>query len=361
MATFPSKVNYATGDVLTATNMNDVGGALNLLESAQYAAGKNAIINGGFDIAQRGTSINTASATQAYTLDRLWVYSNGPSVTTSQQVTGDTTNLPFIQYCARLQRQSGQTSTSSTVWNMPLETKNSIPFAGKIVTVSYYARKSSTWTSTNFGAQLWSGTGTDQSGLSGYTGQVSVAAATPTLTTTWTRYTMTGTVAATATELRIEFATNNWVGTAGANDYCEITGVQLEAASNASPFQTASGSIGAELALCQRYYYRVTASGSGRRYGTGFATSVNAGSIWIQYPVTMRTQPTALEQTGTATDYSLAVAGANVTCTGVPTHLIASYEGAQVDFPATALLVAGMGAGARANATNAYLGWSAEL
>ena len=83
MATFPSKVNYATGDILTATNMNDVGGAINLLESAQWAAGKNKIINGDFGVWQRGTSISLTTGTAAYGADRFLAQCNFSAGTSS--------------------------------------------------------------------------------------------------------------------------------------------------------------------------------------------------------------------------------------------------------------------------------------
>ena len=254
-----------------------------------FTAGKNAVINGDFGVAQRGTTINTAATTFAYTLDRLWVYSNGPAVTTSQQLTNDTTNLPFIQYCARLQRQSGQTSTTSSVWNMPLETKTSMRFVGQTVTLSFYARKSSTYTA-SLGAYIFSGTGADQSGLGGYTGQATVATTSPSLTTTWTRYSISGIVASTATELRIEFNSGSRTGTAGANDYFEVTGVQLEVGNVATPFTTSTGTVQGELAACQRYYYQSDAQiWTNLQYQTNVNVS-RGGTLFL--PQFMRTVPT---------------------------------------------------------------------
>ena len=66
---FPTYVNYATGDVLSATNMNDLSGTVNLLQSAQYAAGKNKIINGDCNINQRSFTSTTTGAT--YGFDRF--------------------------------------------------------------------------------------------------------------------------------------------------------------------------------------------------------------------------------------------------------------------------------------------------
>ena len=336
----------------TANTQENIGGSV-----APFVAGKNAIINGDFGIAQRGTSINTATTTQAYTLDRLWVYSNGPAVTTSQQVTGDTTNLPNIQFCARLQRQSGQTSTSPAVWNMPIETKNSIRFIGQSVTLSFYARKSSSYTG-QFGAYIFSGTGTDQSGLGGYTGQATVASTAPSLTTTWTRYSVTGTVATTATELRIEFNTGVYSGTAGASDYFEITGVQLEAGSVATPFTTASGSIGGELALCQRYYQRINATANySRLTSIGYATSTTNVAMIVPFSQ-MRITPTAV-------DYATPLAlydGVTVTAITAVTLNSGITSNIYLDVTVTAGLIQYRPYSIIANGTaTVYLGWTAEL
>jgi hypothetical protein len=286
----------ANGETLLA----DSAAATGLRYQSAYNA--NAIINGGFDIAQRGTSINTAATTFAYTLDRLWVYSNGPSVTTSQQATGDTTNLPNIQFAARCQRQSAQTATLSTVWNLPLETKNSIRFAGQTVTLSFFARKSATYTAA-FGVNLYSGTGTDQSGLGGLTGQATVATSSPAITTTWTRFQLTGTVGATATQISVQFDSGTWVGTAGASDYFEITGVQLELGSIATTFKRAGGGlIQQELAACQRYFYKTFAQATTPAQNAGTTGCIQVPQVVIgaanqsvtsvRFPVTMRAAPT---------------------------------------------------------------------
>ena len=79
MATFPSKVNFVTGDVLTATNMNDIGGAINLLDGAQYAAGKNKVINGDFGINQRVFTSTTTNG--AYGFDRFLITASDGTTT----------------------------------------------------------------------------------------------------------------------------------------------------------------------------------------------------------------------------------------------------------------------------------------
>jgi hypothetical protein len=358
-----------TSSVLASTptatkSAYDLANTANTTANSAYApaftnnlyAGKNAIINGDFGVAQRGASINTAATTQAYTLDRLWVYSNGPAVTTSQQATSDTTNLPFIQYCARLQRQSGQTSTVSTVWNMPLETRTSIRFTGRTVTVSFYARKSPTFTG-SIGVYLLSGTGTDQSGLGGYTGQATVVNTSPSLTTTWTRYSMTGTVALTATELRVELNSGSWSGTAGAADYFEITGLQLEAGSVATPFQTASGSIGGELALCQRYYWRSATGVAYQVFGNGFATTTTVSQMLVKCPVTMRTTPTVLDTA------NLAIYDGAITGFSTPTlaGLVSTPDYVYVQANGTGLTANRPYTLTNNNSTSAYIGLGAEL
>jgi len=79
--------------------------------------------------------------------------------------------------------------------------------------------------------------------------------------------------------------------------------VQLEAGSVATPFENRP--IGTELALCQRYYWRTIAIAGFAPFGVGVAASSTSSVVIGSYPVTMRITPTALEQSGTPSDYRL--------------------------------------------------------
>ena len=343
------------GETVVADSSTSTG----LRYQAHTEAGKNFIINGGMDIWQRGTSV--ASSGNTYTADRFQTWSQGgAATTTSRQATSDTTNLPSIQYCARVQRNSGQTITSAIVLQNSLESVNSIPMAGKTVVLSFYARAGANFSASGntLNAAIYYGTGTDQ-GLASYTGATVVASSAPTLTTTWQRFQITGTVATTATEVAFQ---SYYVptGTAGVNDYFEITGIQLELGSTASTFSRTGGSIQGELAACQRYYYRVTAVASGRRWANGFNSSTGGSVFLLNYPVTMRTQPTALEQSGTAGDYTIAYESSVATATSVPAFSSATEYAAIFTISATGL-TSGQAVMIRTANASAYLGWSAEL
>jgi hypothetical protein len=298
---FPTKTTYVDGDVFSASDINDTNGTINLLTSStlSVAAGKNFIINGGMDIWQRGTSIALTSA-NTYCVDRFIASANtSGAATVSRQVTGDTTNLPFVQYCARFQRNSGNTATGTQFFNQPIETINSIPLAGKTVTVSFYARRGADFSSSGnvLTAQLRSGTGTDQSYLIAWTGDALLGSVNATLTTTWQRFQFTVTVGATANELTLPF-TYTPTGTAGANDYYEVTGVQLELGSTATSFSRAGGTIQGELAACQRYY-QVIQNTNSKIISNGYYNSATAIYSFASLPVQMRTVPTLSIVTGT--------------------------------------------------------------
>ena len=359
----PVKANYAAGDILTATNMNDLSGTFNnVATSYGQAAGKNAVINSAFQVAQRGTSISLAANTRSYTLDR-WDALTNPSqaCTISRQATGDTTNLPNIQYAARFQRNSGQTGTGVVYFAYSFETINSIPFAGKTVTFSFYARAGANYSSSGnaLSASVATGTGTDQAILGGYTGTLTPITVNATLTTTWQRFSGTATLSSSLNEMCIYF---NYAptGTAGANDWFEVTGVQLEAGSIATPFQTASGgSIQSELAMCQRYYYRQ--GGAGVYQTVAFGMGVAGGVIQTKVimPVTMRTVPTVL-------DYSTLIffdqSNAGITATGL--QIVSNQSSNQLAYLTSSVTT---GTQYRAydlaanNSTSAYLGLGAEL
>jgi hypothetical protein len=277
----------SNGETLVADSSTSTG--------LRYQAPKvqNGLYNSSMQVWQRGTSF---TSTLSYTADRYYK-GTASANTVTRQATNDTTNLPNIQYCLRSQRNSGSTSTTALEIWQGLETLDSIKYAGKTVTFSFYARAGANFSATGMGFNIFSGTGTDQNLLStGYTNQVNVAGSnTGTLPTTWTRYSVTGTVGTTATELSVYF---NYTptGTAGANDYFEITGLQLEVGSVATPYTSMTGTIQGELAACQRYYFR---NNSGSTNFSWFAWGIGQGSsqalFSIPCPVTMRTTPTVVE------------------------------------------------------------------
>ena len=78
----------------------------------------------------------------------------------------------------------------------------------------------------------------------------------------------------------------SFVGTSGATFY--ITGVQLEKGSTATSFDYRP--YGTELALCQRYYYRIMGASNYRVCSVGANGTASAGGI-VTFPVTMRAAP----------------------------------------------------------------------
>ena len=329
MATgFPTKANWAAGDVLTASAMDDLAGTVNLLSNASAASGSqlisnaagtsfayqatpsasNPVLNSAFQIWQRGTASTSIATSGTFFLADRWQavrggYAAGGSV--SRQATNDTTNLPFIQYAQRVQRDSGNTSTATLISGQNFESINSIPFAGKTVTLSYYARAGANYspTSSALATYLNTGTGTDQNDLtSSFTGLAApINGTAATLTTTWQRFSFTATLSSTATQICIQLVSNP-TGTAGANDYFEFTGVQLDIGSVALPFRTNQPTIATELAACQRYYWTPTVSNNNC---IGYAYATNATIYDIPFPVNLRISPTSLITSGTIFAYAL--------------------------------------------------------
>jgi hypothetical protein len=339
------------GETLVADSAATTG-----LRYSATPSASNPILNSAFQIAQRGTSGFTANG---FTLDR-WFINGAANMTLSRQATSDTTNLPFIQYCARIARTAGSTSTVPRELTQSLESVNAIPFAGKTVTVSFYARAGANYSSTSnaLSLTLVSGTGTDQNrGATAYTGEAYPASVTATLTTTWQRFSATGTVAATATELAI-YNVSTPTGTAGANDYYEVTGVQIDIGSVALPFRTYSPTIAGELAACQRYYWRSTAGAAYQSFAAGQAGSTTLGFMQCANPVAMRVAPTSIDFSTVALSLSAftvqAVTALTIDQAGSVSSLLRATVASGLLPGDATLLIAN-------NSTSAYVGLSAEL
>jgi hypothetical protein len=327
-----------------------------LNQKPEVVAGKNAVLNSNFSVWQRGTSITTASA--VYTADR-WQSGIASAGTVSRQVTGDTTNLPNIQYCLRNQRTAASSSTSDLALSQSFETINSIPFVGKTIAFSFYARKGSNFSATSdlLTARVVTGTGTDQNLYSGYTGQATALQVSATLTTTWQRFSGTVAIASTVTELGVQFFATP-TGTAGAADYYDITGVQLEVGSVATPYAPNGATYQAELAACQRYYYRAGGNAAYENFGFGTADGTTAGNFLVFLKSTLRTNAASVDfaslevnDPGTG---AIAVTGLTIDQTGAnQVNVRATVASGMTSKRPYFLRAAGTTAG--------YLGFSAEL
>jgi len=248
---------------------------------------QNAVINGAFDIWQRGTSFANPSNTTTFTADRFFHYREGlvTGMTTSRQEA----SLTGFRYCARIQRASGNTSTQplNLLYNTT-ETSQAVALTGKTVTFSFYARAGTNYLGTLTSA-LVSGTGVDQNPFS-FTGGTTVISESQSLSASWERFVLTGVMPSNSTEFYLRFAYTP-TGTAGNNDYFEITGIQLEEGSVANPFRRNANSIQGELAACQRYLPAVLGSGGSMN---GYSTSTTNSVVFFNFPVTARVRPTGI-------------------------------------------------------------------
>jgi hypothetical protein len=261
----------------------------------QVPVNPNPVINSAMQVWQRGTSFTDPSGVTANTADRWIAYIGATGRTISRQVTGDTTNLPFIQYCLRYQRNSGTTNTNIHYLIQQFETINTIPYAGKTVTLSFYARRGAGFASTDgTGNQLTgvirTSTSTDGNALSGpwVDNLQPVGGVTTGLSTTWQRYSFTGTLSSTATSMAVQISCQP-TGTAAANDFFEVTGLQVECGSVATPFKTYAATIQGELAACARYFPVITV-----QEATGYGYATNNGIYTIPFLTEARTAPTGM-------------------------------------------------------------------
>ena len=314
---------------------------------------KNRIINGQMQIAQRANSATiTAAATIANsysTVDRFYVYCTGANVTAAQVAgSGATKN--------RLQI-TGNTSVTAVGIGQRIEANNSYDLANSICTLSADLAISSTLTTVTWTASY--ANTADTFGTVSSNTNTQIATGTFTVSPTVTRFSTNISIPAAATTgIQILFT----VGALTSGLTWTIGNVQLERGSTASSFEYRS--YGTELALCQRYYYRNFPAATNKTFCMSFNSTTVLAYGYLQFPVSMRTSPTALEQSGTANNYLIAYLATSTTCSAVPTFVFASPDGATIAATVASGLTAGQGSQIRADATNgatAYLGWSAEL
>ena len=376
---FVKVANISGAGVFTTVTASSAVTVTSQFNSASTFGFKNRIINGAMVIDQRNAGASVTPTATAYTLDRWQFLINQSSKFTTQQSSTAPTGFINSILVTSSSAYSVLTGDYFTV-RQAIEGLNVADFAwgtanAVTVTLSFWVRSSLTGTfggaiNNNAGDRSYPFTYTINSANTFEQKTVTIAGDTSgTWLTTNSRgmmisfglgvgTTFSGTAGAWAgaNYLSATGATSV-VGTNGATFY--ITGVQLEKGSTATSFDYRS--YPTELGMCQRYYYRTTPGSVARPFGSGFTQATTEAIVITPYPVTLRTPPTALEQTGTAGDYSYGEAGTSFTCSAVPIFSVATIDTAMSKLTVASGLTVGRGGYGRAVNATAYLGWSAEL
>lgn len=266
-------------------------------------AGKNKIINGNFAINQRNF---TTDSVGGYGFDRfICAFSGATATATAQTFTLGT--APVTGYEAKNFLRLAVT-TGNDYCRVAQSIESVRTFAGQTATLSFWAKGTNPTTAGNLKTSIVQNFGTGGSPST----QIRSAEQTFVLTANWTRYSFTfavpsisGKTIGTNNDDRLEIEIGQISSTSADAWTLDLWGVQMEYGSKATPFQTASGSIQGELAMCQRYY-QLIASGTSKILGIGYYVSATGidGPI-INLPVEMRTTPTISIVSGT--NYFLAV------------------------------------------------------
>ena len=288
--TFSGAVSGTTGTFTGNVQMPSANGG-------QLAGLRNRIINGSFDIWQRGTSF-AAAASIVYTADRWAFYRSALATGATAAQTTPTGITGSSSYGIRVQRNSGNASVDPLVLSQCIETQNARVLQGQAITVSFKQRTGANISAATILVTLTYGTGTDQgvnaARAGSWTGQGTLSGSFNTGSTTFTATSIQYSIPSTATELQLNFAYTP-TGTAGAADYFDIADVQLEIGPVATPFEQIS--YGLSLQLCQRYYCYIYV---GFRFNSGPVSPYQYG--WtISLPVSMRTTPITIALGGTPT------------------------------------------------------------
>jgi len=264
--------------------------------STYAAAGKNKIINGDFAINQRAFTSSTTANTFGF--DRWFVYNSDGTVTHSAQTftpgTAPVSGYEGINYVQVV--TSGQTLASAEA-DLIQKIENVRTLAGQTATISFWAKAASG--TPKIGVELYQ--------VTNGTGGGSIPAGTVTISTSWARYSVTVSVpsltgatiaAGNALQLTLFLSAGSSVPRASGigiqSNTFQIWGVQVEASSTATAFQTATGNPASELAACQRYYQAFpSATQDGYAlFGSGYSASTTKGYFCLKLNSPMRTSPT---------------------------------------------------------------------
>jgi hypothetical protein len=243
----------------------------------------NAIINGAFDIWQRGTTF-TASG---YGPDRWYLETNTFSLTRQSS------NPPLgSRYYSRV-TATGSISYCNHI--QVIETQNTAQYWGKTITISAKVRRNSAM---NVGINLTlQKNSTVDAGVAA-AGWANIAVSTisnANITTgtgvnDWSNVVLTANIPNDGTANTLKVIFGETVAMTSGQTW-DLANVQLEAGAVATPFRRNGENMQAELAACQRYYYRLNAQGIASRFASGIFVNTTQWNGLFYMPVPMRAMP----------------------------------------------------------------------
>jgi hypothetical protein len=280
----------ANGSVLMADSAQTNG----IAWSTAQTSNRNRIINGGFDVWQRGTSLTLSSGGQTFLADRWSSEYDGSGATRVLSRQAFTLGSPPVSgtepaYFHRFNQSVAGTSGTYNLLQQRMEDVRT--FAGQTVTVSFFAKAASALTMPSLTWQQNFGTG--GSPTAGPSTNIATSIA---ITTSWTKYTYTVTVPSISGST-IGTDTPGYLGLRfflplNTTFTFDLWGVQVEAGAVATPFEFEG--ISTTLAKCQRYFYAIR--GYSILYHAVGDTTTNCRGGIIATPVTMRAVPTLTEK-----------------------------------------------------------------
>ena len=324
------------------TVISESGGTVTIANSVQLSADsvvsssshtfRNKIINGNFDIWQRGPSLSI----QGFCADRWFVVPFNSTQATSQQLfTNGQTEVPGNpKFYHRMVVTSVAGSGNYVVVQQRIEGVETL--AGKTATLSFWAKADA---NKNIATEFFQYFGTGGSPSSNIN---TIGVTTHNLTTSWQKFTTT---------ISIPSISGKTIGTDG-NDFVsiifwleagsdlnsstnslgnqsgtfDIAQVQLEEGAVATPFEHRP--IGVELGLCQRYYatsipkgYTITNFPTGADGAHMIASGSNDLFGYVPFPLEMRAAPTTYIYSSTNRASGKVRNGATGT-----DHTISSYQ-----------------------------------
>tara|TARA_R100000315_G_C5212586_1_gene126470 strand:- start:195 stop:1181 length:987 start_codon:yes stop_codon:yes gene_type:complete len=256
-----------------------------LIGSQSALSDRNMIINGAMAVSERGTSFSAPNG--VYTLDRMRCAQANSADTISQQTfTAGQTGVPgspknFLRF-----------AFGAATANRVLETRIEDVYtaSGQSITLSFYAKASEAHTSSIEMTQSFG---------SGGSSDVAFGTQNYDITTSFQRFefalscpSISGKTVGAGNYLSAAFVRSL---SAGPSINVDIALLQLEIGEQATPFEHRS--LADDLAMCQRYYYKLKSSSSNNFFGYAMAANTTAMYLAVPFPVEMRSNPTSIDVT----------------------------------------------------------------